>query len=234
MGFWSRNRLASTNLGRTMLSQLQVPMQERPRGWIFVGSFISAVPDVMYPWDRDVVRALRQMDRGIVPVFCKMVYLPPYSHAQRDEVVFPRHGLALYRPVPAHEAEPFPIEMPTQLGSRDRFPRPNMYLVTLLEEPTIPGTELPGGYIPMGWETVNWVAQGIANAKEHQRVMRRAEEAALEDIRRQEAARSDDAAQREKDFESYSRKQIDRISDSEWMSYQDAVDSGEIGPSVSH
>lgn len=227
--FWSRERLLKTKLGQAMTKQFQVS-EDRPRGWIFRGVVVSCIPDAIYPWDPAVVRELRRVDSGIVPCSVKLYYQPPYSYADRSEVMFMRHGLALYRPHLIHSHPQFDIDMPTFAGLGVRFPRPNLWLTTIMETPTIPGTELPGRYVPMGWPTVSWIQDGVARGKEWERAIKRAFADGLADKQRAEKKADDDWNYRVNEFERYADKQRENISETGWCAYQDAMNAGELEP----
>jgi hypothetical protein len=44
------------------------------RAWRVIGSETKAVPDVVYPFDPAVIRAIHEFDPNIVPLFCKAIY----------------------------------------------------------------------------------------------------------------------------------------------------------------
>jgi hypothetical protein len=226
---WSRPALQKTDLGRTLLSEMRYETPARAPGWIFKGVSISCVPDAVYPWDPDVVRALREVDDAIVPVFVKYVFDPPYDQAERQTVVLGRHGLALYRHHLRYVAEPFPLEMPSfvGLGFRGlRFERPNRYLVTLMEEINQPGTELPGAYVPLNWSAVSWVQDGKIRARRIDQALRESREQNRAAEAKRKADREDEHNRKQDSIQRY----IDslEVSDVEWEQYQRAQAAGEI------
>jgi len=115
--------------------------------WWPIGVVVSAIPDVLYPWDPAVVKAIRkEFDPGLVPLMVKRVYRAR-SGAQR---VYRFHALASlvldkdYRPAPWTERVLKPICGPV--------PRVSLMNLHLEDGNKRPGDGRPGEYRPFTWE----------------------------------------------------------------------------------
>lgn len=64
--------------------------------WRFLGEQISCVPDVEYPWDPAIVKAIRAFEPEFVPFFVRSRYVSPTG----GEYIFGRHGLAVAPRIP--------------------------------------------------------------------------------------------------------------------------------------
>lgn len=152
----------------------------------FVGNYTSFVPDVSYPWPVSMLRRIRLIDPGFVPVFSKKFYVSQAGGV----LVFSHHGIARYdrsaSPDLRLDAAPHPSH-----GYLARFPfdtRPNV-IDLWFEGPIRPGSTralagLPSPFVPWG-EWVEAMVRESAWALQHRT---RAERAAALETTPQEAA----------------------------------------------
>jgi hypothetical protein len=157
---------AQTQLARRVnQSAISVPIGDSAAsapGWLNVGYYYSAVPDVEYPWDPAVVRAFREISDDVVPIMIRSVWRwSNYYELGKlgPALVLKRHGIAraVRNATTVHE---FHCEMP---GA----PTPGLRIPGRPVDDSVPNYieivwhdrdrrdlsfDLPGAYLPFDWE----------------------------------------------------------------------------------
>src|SRR5687767_15481772 len=85
-------------------------------GYLLWDRSYTCVPDAQYPWDRDVIRALRVKEPDVMPALCRTVlrYSNYYDQGRLGEpVVIVRHVLARAIRDPQCAVHNYPVEMPS-------------------------------------------------------------------------------------------------------------------------
>lgn len=132
-------------------------------GYLHLGHFFSCVPDPQYPWDRDVLRAIRELCPDAMPVTIRSVWQwSNYGELGHlgEPMVITRHGLARAIESPVLPVHDFRCEMPSWPVLGLRLPgrsleasRPNYIEVNWYDkEVRLHGMDLPGAYLPFDWE----------------------------------------------------------------------------------
>lgn len=130
-------------------------------GWRFLGEYYYTWKDVMYPWDPNVLRAIREIEPTVVPVTRRSIWQKMDRGNPQTPIVLIRHAVvrAIRDPIiPPHQ---FRIELPIhhEPGLWSSFP--NIYT-------RIPGNwmelqhhsrdirpyspDLPGAYLGHDWD----------------------------------------------------------------------------------
>lgn len=150
---------------RVNRSAISVPIGDTPAtapGWLNVGFYYSAVPDVAYPWDPAVVRAFREISDDVVPLVIRSVWRWSNYYEQGrfgPPVVLVRHGIA--RSVRgARIVHQFHCELPGTPTDGFRIPgrayddcAPNYIEIVWHDRDRRElSLDLPGAYLPFDWE----------------------------------------------------------------------------------
>jgi hypothetical protein len=132
----------------------EVPWEFRKRGqdWSFLGEEISCIPDPVYPYSQEIVRAIQSFLPTAVPIWILSAYLAPSGGI----VVFGRHGLAERVGEPKKRYR----ELEAVLLPTDKhWSRPNK-VICVLEDANTPDV-IPGigvkPYLPWGWHMVDQI-----------------------------------------------------------------------------
>jgi hypothetical protein len=124
-------------------------LKDAPTGWHPVPGYPlwQVVPDVTYPWNPEVVKAMRRIDPSIVPLWVTWAYKPPKDDANKDIFVTGRHAVGWH--LPQYDSQDFHVLMPTGPIDGLTFKRPNrlwkIYHVASETEERI------GGFVPWSW-----------------------------------------------------------------------------------
>jgi hypothetical protein len=132
-------------------------------GWLFWDGFIYTYPDVMYPWDPAVIKAIREFCPDVIPITARTTYrYSNYNEQGRlgDPVTFIRHGLARIVRDPKVQPHPAVCRLPIHTTAFDRGDphvlsavEPNWVEVYWQDnEVKEHGQDLPGAYLPSDWE----------------------------------------------------------------------------------
>lgn len=116
------------------------------RGWQGYAVNVSAAPDVMYPYDPAVVRAIhREFDPCVVPLIVRRVYKSSTGGFR----VARFHALARRHTNPEFVPAPWTARVLMPLSSRQDAP--TAMLFHLEDRTTRLGDGLPGSYLPFNW-----------------------------------------------------------------------------------
>jgi hypothetical protein len=131
----------------TQFPFLDPEASQRLPAWRAVYSYVTAVPDVMYPPDPAVVRAIRtEFDPKVVPLFVKRIYKATTGHLAG----FGFHAIGSFLPNPKDSA-PAPwtsrVMIPTH-GPIVRVTQIDLHLEDRAERAT---RGLPGAYRAFDW-----------------------------------------------------------------------------------
>jgi hypothetical protein len=85
----------------------------------------QVVPDVACPWDPVVVKAMRELDPSLTPLWVTWVYAPPADQSDKTPFVTGRHAMGWHRPdlpaqnfnclMPLSKIEGMALKRPTRL-----------------------------------------------------------------------------------------------------------------------
>jgi hypothetical protein len=131
-------------------------------GYLYLGHLYTCVPDPRYPWDMDVLRALRSLQPDCMPILIKSVwrYSNYNDHGRLGEpMVLVRHGLARSIRDPIMEMHHFQCEMPATAIDGLAIPGrslaesvPNYLEHEHYSRDVRPwGYDMPGAYLPFDW-----------------------------------------------------------------------------------
>lgn len=149
--------------------------------WWFLGSFLSACDDPLYPFDRDVVRAIRtELDPWFVPLVRKTVY----QNSAGGERVWTHHVWARVIPDPdesiAVRRIRKPVLWPSSPGATNRaFASYSDRLIFESDIGFVGNSErMPGRFRPIGWAAFKDIKKGYdysraVDAEEHARAQLR-------------------------------------------------------------
>jgi hypothetical protein len=115
------------------------------RGWRAIWTHVSAVPDVLYPYDPAVWRAIREFDPNTIVLMTKRAYQAPTG----EERVLRFHTLSSHRWNPDQPPDPAlkAVLTPTWCN----MPQPTHIDLHLENRRARRGDGLPGEYIPFDW-----------------------------------------------------------------------------------
>jgi hypothetical protein len=142
-------------------------MAQRPR-FVFVGVHHTRVPDAAYPWDPEIVRAIRVFDPGFVPIFRRILLRDTHSGAIRE---FCHHGIGRFstrRPV-----QPWVARIPTPSCGYGRDFGPITMVDRWIQGPVVVGSprqrySLPPPFVPYSDWVYQWARRNYweASARE--------------------------------------------------------------------
>lgn len=121
-------------------------------GWLFVGEWVSCIPDVAYPPDPDVLRAIREFQPDVQPVTMKSVWKRPHYDGA-EVLVIVHHGIA--RSITDLHAPPhfFDCPMPTIDDAELVLTQPNYVEENYYNRADRPlGLDMPGTYLPFDFD----------------------------------------------------------------------------------
>ncbi len=128
-----------------------IPIHTRTPGWIFIKEELSCIPDPLYPWNPKIVKAIREIDSNLVPLWSKRIFRTPYSDSRNEHIVFGRHGLGM------RTKSSFVIPFDCPIPSGYQFPKPNNIYRIFEGEDSKVARDLPGEYIPFDWRIYKYV-----------------------------------------------------------------------------
>lgn len=214
-----RARAASLTRQRLRRMQDSAPTLEwddKERGWSSIATLYSCIPDSIYPYDPQVLRAMQEIIPGVAPLWIRTVMLtPPEANGYREIEIFGRHGLGAYDPSCPEEAR-ISASMPYRFPEGVSFPRPNRVLWILQYKPEY--DDLPGKYFPFDWGAYAFVDEQFSGAvdtdADFDRVLgkRRRQERAL-------AHAQSEQAYIWRDLNRFIEKQREKVSDIEERDY---------------
>lgn len=185
----------------------------------------SCVPDPAYPWDPQVMKAIREFAPDAVPMWIQWVFMSPHETGNPEVVVFGRHALGRTIQNLTSELEPFRCAMPTMPCQGLTFERPNRIWFVHEGGPNPQYPDLPGSYLPFDGSILDRAKKSAIGFRmsekefvEHMKL--EMIEKAREESNRRRAALEADLDARERDFEAYADKQFERISEVEAAEFQ--------------
>lgn len=212
-----------------------LPVHDSPEtavGWRFLGEFYSCIPDVAYPWDPAVVRAIRSFCPDAQPISIKTVWKSSALDGNVKTMVLVRHGIARAVRDPVAPTHSFHCRMPST-GAGIRLHTPNYIEVNWYDKENRPwGYDLPGAYLPFDWEfysslrlsyTDNLLPEELSAKLFNPYIARR-------ELRRKQSR--DEQEYIDRDVQSYQQKRLDRASDSELAELATGVVEPERRPIV--
>lgn len=242
-----RHQAAERQLAQAVnASSISVPVGDTDAtapGWLYLGDFFSCIPDVQYPFDPAVVRAIREKQPDAVPVVVRSVYQwSNYYELGKfgEPIVLVRHGFA--RAIrdaiaPVHPSlrcsmPAIPVDGLRISGRTLMDTHPNYVENIWYDRDRKPwGPDLPGTYLPFDWSYYYALVDGYDELARMRAQSRRdvdaegqviAENAATESIegkradeKQRKRSRSIEHGYMMRDLESYHSVQP---SDSEWKS----------------
>jgi len=189
-------------------------------GWHEVGMEFSYTPPAGFEADSGMVRALRAEFPDLVPLWVNWIFKKPVdSSGAREEVCFGRWAMGRVVDVPGADYEPLKITNRPQVN-----PPPQPHLLEAIFQRRRPrnqaGSDLPGAYVPMGWEVYHWVKEtyGAKSVKEIKAAKvdrpRARKEAAEEAVEAEEQYIQDELA-------GFIQRKLETISDVQWREIAD-------------
>jgi hypothetical protein len=184
----------------------------------------SCIPDVSHPWDPEVVRAIWKFAPDLVPMWERRVMLPTGAMDDRSAVITGRHAIGRIIRNQQRWLPPLRVSMPSFPCMGLTFERPND-LVFVHEDVLEEGQshDLPGPYLPFD-ETIVAKCMDFALgctmsekefAEDEDRRLNAALEAAVQRTKDLQA----DFEARERDFQPWAAKQLEKISDLEMKEF---------------
>lgn len=125
---------------------LVIPITERCV-WRPVGAVVSAVPDVIYPWDPAVVRAIHEFDPNVIPLMVRR----EYRAATGGRLTFRCHAIGSHVWNRTEVAAPWTRSVLTPTWLVDPLRRPTQMDLHLEDRTTRTGDGRPGRYLPFDW-----------------------------------------------------------------------------------
>ena len=126
---------------------VRVRINDKVETWTKLGHQYFSTNHPLYPWDPAVVRVIKkEIQETFVPCWVRNLYRDIRGNVQ----YFDRMVIAFYN----EQKESSGLELHfghLYRGSSDRGPRPNE-VFDILEGPPIYGDDVPGAFIPGGWQ----------------------------------------------------------------------------------
>lgn len=177
-------------------------------GWRELGVSYSCIPDPVYPWSPEVLKAIWEFDPGVIPLWVRWAFLSPDG----EVVVFGRHAIGRRVRDPHTAIWPMQVEMPSFPCNGVRFERPNLIEMILLGDPDPRAADLPGAYQPFNWNLYKLLRKSYLETSVKELAKRTIHDP---EARRQEELsklRAEQAYIR-KDVEKFIEKQLDNLSE---------------------
>lgn len=198
------------------LPKVEFTIPDRTPGWTELGMEFSCVPDATYPWDVDVVRAIRAIRSDLVPMWCRWVFLSPWDKDSGQEaVVFGRHALGMVDAGLKGQPHSFICDMPEMPCKGISFERPNKIWCVFTGEKDKRAADLPGAYVPFGWNIYQYV-DGCPELSPKE-LRRLTIEKKKEEASRRSAAEAAEKAYIKRDMDRYADKVLSNMSEVELM-----------------
>lgn len=127
------------------VAQEKAIVSKHPRAYRTHWTTVSAIPDAVYPYDPAVVRAIREFDPNVIPLFVRRAYKATTGQV----VVRGFHAFASHRWNPSGKPASWTnlVLMPTYSNA----PRPTHMDLHLEDRNQRKGDGLPGAYVPFDW-----------------------------------------------------------------------------------
>jgi len=203
----------------------RMPLRDSPdtaRGYREVDVQYSCVPDSVYPWDAEKVRAIREFLPDAVPMWVHWVFLEPNT---RNPVVFGRHALGRAIREPGRDLATFRCLMPTMPCQGLTFEKPNRIWFIHEGDRNQDYPDIPGTFLPFNDSIVHRARESARYMQLSAEEFKKAMVAELVDgpLQERETRKRDhdaDMEARHADFERYARSRWDQLSDVEIAEFQ--------------
>ena len=205
-------------------------------GYLLVAEEFSTIPDVRYPWDPAIVRAIREFCPDVVPLLIRSVWrwsnYNEWGHLG-EPLVIVRHGIARAisgsdLKIPAHQ---FYCQMPSGpgYGIKSRYlPSPNWMEVNWYDKEDRPyGFDLPGAYLPFDWEFYHCLRRAYESTLKPKELAKRFTEGRWDADQASKRKAKEDAAYISRDLEKF---YCIEPSDSEWKAAIQRTDDPHAEP----
>lgn len=203
-----------------------MPMRTCPDdapGWSMVEERYSAIPDVAYPPDPAVLRALRAFCPDVTYFAIYSTWRSSKDDGPRKHMTLMRHGVARRVEDPRHEVHDFYCEMPaTPVPGFPTLYQPNYVELNHYDRHDRPwGYDLPGAYLPFDWYLYYDLYESYFNGEIQ--ASRDLKDATLTPhlakLEREKASRADEAAYKERDLARYRQRIFEAASEIEMRDY---------------
>lgn len=194
---------------------------ESAPGWRFLGEFYSCVPDVAYPWDPAVLRAIREFSPDAQPIHIRTVWKSSRLDGEPRTMVLVRHGLARTIRDPICPVHVFQCRMPsTPIPGAPRLTTPNYIEVNWYDKEVRPwGYDLPGEYLPFDWEFYYALRASSVKGLSGREVTMLLSNPYYERKERQARFAREEQAYIDRDLNEYAAKKLEQVSDVEREQY---------------
>jgi hypothetical protein len=191
-------------------------------GWQSPGTSYSAVQDPAFPWDEDVVAAIREFWPNMIPIRKLQRWASPREAGRPFEITLVYHVLASHVEHPHYQHTPFYVEMPAGAD----FPAPNQLDMELYSTTNTWGNPcLFGDPVRLDWQAYPHVRKRYDDRTTIRDLVKKH----IEDVVERELARQEkmtdqfDLDMREPNL--YFQKKLAGISDVEAGEYRRYIDS---------
>jgi hypothetical protein len=150
---------------------LEVPIRDSFQtapGWRDLGIEYTCIPDATYPWDPKVLRTIWSFDPGVIPMWVRWGFLSPADDGQEKVEIFGRHAIGRAVHNPHALLEPLHVSMPPMPCQGVRFERPNLVELIAVGKPDSRASDLPGEYMPFGYQLVKHLRKQYREASARQ------------------------------------------------------------------
>ena len=186
----------------------------RAPGWLFAGEHYTCIPDVAYPWDPAVVRAIREFCPDAQPILIKSQWVRGWTESSpMSKMQIVRHGIARHVRDPKQAIHNFHCDMPTS-NTGVSLTKPNYIEVNWYDRANRPwGHDLPGEYLPFDWELYHALRMGYEDSLSGAQLSAKLTVPWREREERRKRFEADERAYRDRDLLKYYREEP---SDVEW------------------
>jgi hypothetical protein len=194
-------------------------------GYRTIATIYTCIPDVAHPWDPNVVRAIWRFAPNFVPMWERRVLLPQGALGDEDAIITGRHALGRVLKNQRGWLPELKVTMPSFPCQGLTFERPNDLAFVhedVLEEGQ--SRDLPGPYLPFDGTIVRKavdLAIGYSMSEKEYKEFLNATivEASFRDYLRRMQGVEDDMEARDREFQPWAARQVERISDVEMGQY---------------
>jgi hypothetical protein len=189
---------------------------ESAPGWRFLGETYSCAPDVAYPWDPAVVRAIREFCPDAQPILVRTVWKSSRLDGEPKTMVLVRHGLARAIRDPIAPVHSFQCRMPSTGSVGARLSTPNYIEVVWYDKEVRPwGYDLPGAYLPFDWEFYQSLRAAYVDSLLPAELSEKLISPYVARKARREKFRAEEQRYTDRDLERYARKKLQAASELE-------------------
>lgn len=215
-----RKRISELNRARVSATPLDITIRDSfhtARGWRELSFDLTCVPNGLYPWNPEVIKAIWKFDPTLVPMWVNWSFAPPDK--DNEVVTFGRHVIGRHESQLRSDIEDFRVEMPSMPCQGISFKKPNVLELVLMmptntEYPD--AADLPGDFIAFDWPIVEWLKERFkASQKSGKDMARDYINSQLEAETKASQAAAEESAYRMKDLEKFVNKKLEQVSEVE-------------------